>query len=67
MTQLPSQPTFNHALSVHIIIFVSFKCCSLIYLVGMEKMHIEFENTKPTRDNARAQILVIFQKLNNLA
>ena len=26
MTQLPSQPTFNHALNLDIITFVSFKC-----------------------------------------
>ena len=38
MTQLSSQPTFNHALSVHIIIFIPFKCwvfLNIYILMGM--------------------------------
>ena len=60
MTQLPSQPTFNHVLSVHIIIFVPFKCLSFpwYFLIGMEKNAYQICKTVPTWSNARAQILI---------
>ena len=56
-----SQSTFNHALNVNIIIYVSFKRLSFpiyILLEMKKKMHIKFGNTITTRSNVRIQTLV---------